>query len=347
MTARQTDYPGMSGQSNNHWSSGSFIGSHLQTSRSMPNIHEQDSDLDSSQHLQRERCNTVSRPIRIPAVAKSLLTVENVERQQQELSTSFPSIPLAKNVELVKCDDIVIHLDSLQSPKHASTGAFPTHSPYAVQSGRIGSAPPDFMGDFNPRQGEKIPNKMRSRQFIAGVEEHSLPLDGKANITVPSYLPPRRGQTLVSFLEDFSSNDSELERENAHFSICQAVICALEHLKWNRKHHWQSDTPANEDVVPNPQLPSVSDVGASGAAAEWPRETNTAKVCGLTLLSRFRDLPKASEIHWSGFDVGYGSQSGSCVGTDAWPKGSLWRGTSDWAPPRPQIIFTKKGLYSR
>ena len=52
------------------------------------------------------------------------------------------------------------------------------------------------------------------------------------------YFPrPAQGQSLTSFLtsENFSRRVAELDRENAHFSISEAMISAIEQMKCNRQ----------------------------------------------------------------------------------------------------------------
>ncbi|XP_066589438.1 run domain Beclin-1-interacting and cysteine-rich domain-containing protein isoform X2 [Prorops nasuta] len=54
------------------------------------------------------------------------------------------------------------------------------------------------------------------------------------------YFPrPAEGQSLMSFLSSgqFSRANAELDRENAHFRISEAMIAAIEQLKWNKQ--WQ------------------------------------------------------------------------------------------------------------
>nr|CAD7438648.1 unnamed protein product [Timema bartmani] len=50
---------------------------------------------------------------------------------------------------------------------------------------------------------------------------------------------PAQGQSLTSFLSsgDFSRPSAELDRENAHFSISEAMIAAIEQVKCNRQLH--------------------------------------------------------------------------------------------------------------
>ncbi|XP_078046287.1 run domain Beclin-1-interacting and cysteine-rich domain-containing protein rubicon isoform X1 [Augochlora pura] len=52
------------------------------------------------------------------------------------------------------------------------------------------------------------------------------------------YFPrPAEGQSLTSFLASarFSRANAELDRENAHFSVCEAMIAAIEQVKCNRQ----------------------------------------------------------------------------------------------------------------
>lgn len=414
---------------------------------SMPNVNDELSlELDNNASPPRERRQTISQPIRIPGPATGKknsqiadLTVENVElnNMQSRKDDSAPSfaddesikstngIESPPNVELVKCDDIVIHFDSMQSPvmPTPATSQETTSSPYATAlrdpsyftrflspkhdkdpylsvsgpSRRIGSAPPDFMADFNARRGEKVPR--RNRHFSTGLDGSVPPSTGFG------FFPrPQRGQSLISFLQTvhFSSSNSELERENAHFSICQAVICAIEQLKWNNRlkkfHKSRSDSQCTKSspdcdsnlspsssisgdafeedgeggegcegggASPNDQHPSdlmsVSAVNVQPctAYAEWAestRETPSAEAIGLSLLAKFSDrqLPKATEIDWMVFDnqgIGASSVGRRSHGEGSGPESSLGssfcRGTKDWAPPRAQIIFTRRRLSSR
>lgn len=62
------------------------------------------------------------------------------------------------------------------------------------------------------------------------------------------YFPrPAQGQSLTSFLssEQFSRASAELDRENAHFSICEAMISAIEQMKCNKELRLAEDV--NED----------------------------------------------------------------------------------------------------
>lgn len=336
----------------------------------------------------RERRKTISQPIRIP-LRRYSLTVENVQNSESFASPGSSGTQLPRRTEnetssvkfeLVKCDDIVIHCDPGASTD--GMGNRQMHHLYAddrVQKRRIGSAPPDFMTDFNPRQGEK--SSLRSRNYSTGFDDHLLPPS-----TGHGFFPrPKRGQSLISFLRTvhFSSSNLELERENAHFAICQGVICAIEQRKWMiqlkslRKNEsrqlddsFRSDSSASlvsagteisddsSDLSGrslDSELMSVSTTNLSavvpGVAVEW-REYNSAEEVGLSLLAKFTEqsLPKASDIHWMVSDQVNASYSGSSgwgscedggMSGDISAKISFCRGTNEWAPPRAQIIFTR------
>lgn len=65
------------------------------------------------------------------------------------------------------------------------------------------------------------------------------------------YFPrPAEGQSLTSFLTSarFSrAHDAELDRENAHFSICEAMIAAIEQVKCNRLQRRMLDDAADDE----------------------------------------------------------------------------------------------------
>lgn len=65
------------------------------------------------------------------------------------------------------------------------------------------------------------------------------------------YFPrPVEGQSLTSFLTSarFSrAHDAELDRENAHFSICEAMIAAIEQVKCNRLQRRLLDDAADDE----------------------------------------------------------------------------------------------------
>lgn len=116
------------------------------------------------------------------------------------------------------------------------------------------SASSDFVRTFlPPRQGEKIQNRyhqQRSMMMNFGAEQQQQQLSSYESAaarqpTTNSYYSNRKmsnqspslplhGQSLTSFLQagQFSRVSNELERENAHFSVSEAMISAIEQIKW-------------------------------------------------------------------------------------------------------------------
>lgn len=187
-------------------------------------------------------------------------------------ATQIKSPDSLNPIEFVRCDEIEIHTDAkyalspanrddfhgcyssskvpsfayspVVSPQVSITSAMtPNKKPsrsfldpdfYRLSSSteKYGSASSDFVHSFTPQQGEKI--RRRYRKSSLGLEELS---NGQTlpTTTGQGYFPkPKPGQSLASFLQtaQFSHTNSELERENSHFSVCDAVISAVEHLKW-------------------------------------------------------------------------------------------------------------------
>lgn len=93
------------------------------------------------------------------------------------------------------------------------------------------SAPADFVTTFLPRNGEKIENRYGNRILEEVVS------DGSAEspiITQTGPIQPTLGQSLASYLQASqmsSCNVTDLERENAHFALSDAIISAIEEIK--------------------------------------------------------------------------------------------------------------------
>ncbi|XP_055684583.1 run domain Beclin-1-interacting and cysteine-rich domain-containing protein [Lutzomyia longipalpis] len=269
-------------------------------------------------------------------------------------------------------------------------------------------SPGDFMNTFIPLPGEKIRNRYRKSSVLEGLG--SSPIVGSTPTTSRSEQAasrqPMRGQSLASYLQSaqFSQTNSDLERENAHFSVSDAMIAAIEQLRWTkiekeesrgrnreaktrtRLKQWDEEngdpipgTSSSPDNVYSSESSEVSlenlsmfnesvssdemrlsessqNTNDHVAYAEWGENTLealSAEGVALSLISKFSDkqLPRASELMWMSPDnepivspqsTGFtpNSLNGGHPG-DGFRINSVLRGTKDWAPPRPQIIFTR------
>lgn len=294
---------------------------------------------------------------------------------------------------------------TLEKGESSGSNGTPFHSNlYASPS------PGDFMNTFIPLPGEKIRNRYRKTSLLEGLG--SSPLGTTPTTTRPEQMSrqPTRGQSLASYLQtaQFSQTNSDLERENAHFSVADAIIAAIEQLKCtkiqkqesrlgvksrdlrsrSRLKRWDGDvngpipgtssSPDNacsstedssevsfENLSIFNESNSSDDMRLSDtsqntndhvAYAEWGENTLealSAEGVALSLISKFSDkqLPRASELLWMSPDnepmvspQPPGLTPNSLNGGH--PDGrfrinSVLRGTKDWAPPRPQIIFTR------
>lgn len=93
------------------------------------------------------------------------------------------------------------------------------------------SAPADFVTTFLPRNGEKIENRYGNRILEEVVSDGSAE---SPTITQNGQVQPTRGQSLASYLQASqvsSCNVTDLERENAHFNLSDAIISVIEEIK--------------------------------------------------------------------------------------------------------------------
>lgn len=189
-------------------------------------------------------------------------------------------------INLVKCDDIKIHLDR-RHLTHDRSNEYPTgftssanNCPFTAKSttnlttlfrilpnkknifpflsntnssntsnesgsGSPGKAPADFVS-FRTCNGEKIENRYRRSVFDELLHDSPPPMLSSSSpmrkkqmgkSTTTSKAEPTRGQSLTSYLQDLQRsrfNVTDLERENAHFSLSDAIIAAIEEIKCGR-----------------------------------------------------------------------------------------------------------------
>lgn len=234
---------------------------------SLPDLRH-DSKLDIK-HLGRSR----SQSIRIKS-HRLKLTAENLalNNRQKMSSIQLSSRTVASNrseqnhmssndltpINLVKCDDIKIYTDRRGDDSSTSLAEYNVPSkniglvrssnmlPFlntshtaSTESGSPGkkhnsnSAPGDF-ASFFAANGAKIENRYHQSPILDSIESStSSPLCNHDQCA----LIPNRGQSLTSYLQEAQRtrrNITDLERENAHFSLSDAIISAIEEIKCSR-----------------------------------------------------------------------------------------------------------------
>lgn len=91
--------------------------------------------------------------------------------------------------------------------------------------------------------GEKDYTRQPKKSFIEDGGISVLPM-------ATGYFPkPTKGQSLLSFLtsSQFTRANAELDRENAHFSISEAIISALEQIKCKEKYKMNEEQIDDSD----------------------------------------------------------------------------------------------------
>lgn len=104
---------------------------------------------------------------------------------------------------------------------------------------------PDY--SFSVLPGEKDYKKRPKKTFIEDGGSSILPM-------ATGFFPkPVKGQTLTSFLSSsqFSRTNAELDRENAHFSISEAMIAAIEQIKWKRDLKQDEEQVESDEEINN------------------------------------------------------------------------------------------------
>ncbi|KAI5705360.1 hypothetical protein M8J75_014232 [Diaphorina citri] len=231
---------------------------------------------------------------------------------------------------------------------------------------------------------------------------------------------PAKGESLLDFLSSsqYSRSNAELDRENSHFYIAEAVISVVEQVKWEMELQklreaeeklimgieaseqpsmsrsdslatMQSNQESFSDISSSPYQSarcslSLEDESSatllhnscsdsmislsidsmhrqsppnslrasscsglnSSAATNSSSSSLSAEGVALSLLRKFSDqqLPAASDIHWLVSEKDASREVSPLP--NSWPNNdetennsTLLRGTYEWAPPRPQIIF--------
>ncbi|KOX76480.1 Run domain Beclin-1 interacting and cystein-rich containing protein [Melipona quadrifasciata] len=203
------------------------------------------------------------------------------------------------------------------------------------------------------------------------------------------YFPrPTEGQSLTNFLASaqFSRANAELDRENAHFSVSEAMIAAIEQVKCNKQWRLveeateESDEEINSlkqrirlrrrqrqeerykgrtynrellsdgktDTTTTDQsispLSTSSDTPSENISTddiedlEVDDERNAVKLKNAGISISMASLYSDADLYQS--SPAHGTESTLTENDTENSQSIPLRGTTEWAPPRPQIIFT-------
>ncbi|XP_049300951.1 run domain Beclin-1-interacting and cysteine-rich domain-containing protein-like [Anopheles funestus] len=231
-----------------------------------------------------------------------------------------------------------------------------------------------FLDDLVPQKGRRL------RKHFNELE----PFDGQCRFWTDSPLErihPEQGCIPILKAVYFSRNNNDLDKENAHFKLAEALISTFELLKWksflnrtpsglsnldweipsdggvtvpvasgssSRRESTQTGNQADTDRT-DPLDESCEAIEAKESI--YDERTYSAEEIAISLLGKFHDkqLPSACDFLWLVSEQDAPQKllpvpSGGVIDPDetSYPHdtGTLIRGTQEWAPPRPQVIFT-------
>ncbi|XP_036319286.1 run domain Beclin-1-interacting and cysteine-rich domain-containing protein isoform X1 [Rhagoletis pomonella] len=265
-----------------------------------------------------------------------------------------------------------------------------------VQPADISSSSTGGMFDaFMPVCGKKLRSRNSQSLFEDSIStlDYKSPTNESSNTTSlenaakPTKVPKKLSkcqQSLTDFLQtsQMSRNNTDLEKENAHFRVSEAIISAIEHIKWDNSKDPEKKWRRRRDVVRSAAAASATDCLApdgkekNGYRRNFETESSydessehipyaelgescldllSAEVIGLSIISKFSDkhLPKVSELKWLVSEEDTPQQllpmpdDSPTANPDENVIRPITRGTRYWAPPRQQIIFTDHPSASR
>ncbi|CAG9862967.1 unnamed protein product [Phyllotreta striolata] len=157
-----------------------------------------------------------------------------------------------KHIIIDNCN-IVEHTPSLSSSQSSGTivneelmqSTISMPETKSKTSNILSQSPLNVVDSFLPMAGEKDYKKMPKKTFIEDGGMSVLPM-------ATGYFPkPTKGQSLLSFLtsSQFSRANAELDRENAHFSISEAIISAMEQIRCKRSGKLTDDIDDSDPEI--------------------------------------------------------------------------------------------------
>ncbi|CAF3880229.1 unnamed protein product [Rotaria sp. Silwood1] len=134
---------------------------------------------------------------------------------------------------------------------------------------------------------------------------------------------PRKGQTLDNYIHECDSQTrTDVEKENAHFYFSEAIISAIEYIKFSEQCKKYFDSFEQNFVT-------LNDFNWSDPHSKSNSDDLSAEAIALAIMKTWKNykIPTASELFWM---IPYDEEIAEEI---------LRRGNSQWAPPREQLIF--------
>lgn len=220
-----------------------------------------DSSVKIDKRVRFESRTTPNTPLHTKKIPSRMLRVDyNLPQPKPEKSKLEKGHGKPVKAIIINNSDIIEYTPSLSSSHSSGTyqgreeGCSPGSS-YNTRGKRgFFSQSPLTMVEYTflPRQGEKDYSRHKPKSFIEDGGMSILPMS-----TGQDYFPkPAKGQSLRAYLTSSKKarSNAELDRENAHFSVSEAIISAMEKLKcqyrdmgYVNKLISETDSEDNED----------------------------------------------------------------------------------------------------
>ncbi|CAF1127809.1 unnamed protein product [Adineta steineri] len=265
-------------------------------------------------------------------------------------------LPLAKHRILHRR----IHSDPITHIQKTSSVLIPDNSPNVSYTNEDGSSFDSFADSIlSTEQSLPFENKrhsISSKVTLIDVEENQF-YQSTSNTTnydaiKTGHLPqsslfwPRKNQTLDNYIHECDSQTrTDVEKENAHFYFSEAIISAMEYIKFSDKCKKYFDTSDENFLTLNQFNMSTSDPNSQDLSAE---------TLALAVMKPWKNykIPTALDLFWmipyeeeiseeitSSQDNRGMEQSSDYSSSIDMSQRVLRRGNSNWAPPREQLIF--------
>lgn len=254
------------------------------------------------------------------------------------------------------------------TPRKSLLNFFNSAKPSKSSNSLNSTSPKDFFNFLSaPAFGEKLQTKNVLMQAIA-----SDSVELRRNSPRRKVKATSNKQSLANFIQTIQNSCSsiELDRENAHFLLSEALIGTFEQVKWNQiltqKFELLNQKPDRKGGAKF-RIGSADSEGSSAGSSFEGRKLDTehlseaqiewgaseshcsAESIALTLINKFNDkqLPSACEVLWLVSESQAPQKllpipnNGFVINPDEhYGRNTIIRGTNVWAAPRAQIIFT-------
>ncbi|CAF1364977.1 unnamed protein product [Rotaria magnacalcarata] len=314
---------------------------------------------------------SVAEPDPTPTVANTVIyrsfSSTKVSTLNQNASKKISS--LDENQEIRRSSTRQFSIQNDVNFRHENTSQNPFRFPSTISSNEFKfnqsdnfSYPDDFGSGSDSRAGSflsielSLPIENDHRATFINEEEYQIyeltQLPTTSDLTKSIRLPysslfwPRKRQTLDNYIRECDSKTrTDVEKENAHFYFSEAIISAIEYIKFSQqcKKYFDSFDQSSD---------TLNDFQWTGQQFN-AKEDPSAEAIALSIMEAWKNhkIPTARELFWMiPHEEEMSEESSTLEDSKKFDQSDdyaptegneriLRRGNSHWAPPREQLIF--------